>query len=144
MIRLLIVGVLAAVTQATTPFASAQVPQFSSLMDDLPLPAQFVEDSQGSIFSSPFGRILVVSGTCSCSTAVMRQFYLDILPRFGWKLEAPGNFSFVRAAERLEISFQDNHARSDPAAPNARKTSDVVSVARFRLIAPAASARLAE
>lgn len=144
MIRRMIVGVLAGASQAMVPLAAAQTPQFSSLMDDLPLPAQFVEDSQGSIFSSPFGRILVVSGTCACSSTMMRQFYLDILPRFGWKLEAPDHLAFVRAPERLEISFQDSEVPSDRQAANGRKAGELMSVARFRLIAPPASARLAE
>ncbi|NQV84413.1 MAG: hypothetical protein HQ494_11400 [Rhodospirillales bacterium] len=85
--------------------ASAQdVPQFITVLDDLPLVPGLVEDTEsGTVFDTARGRIVEVFASGALNKSRVLAFYDDTLPQLGWRRVASGVFQ--REGESLSLEF---------------------------------------
>lgn len=130
--RILLIGLAFLCAAALRADAS---PQFSRIIEDLPLPEAFQESGSPAVFDSSEGRLITTSGLCLCPLMAIAEFYALTLPALGWHAMPDGG-SYTRAGERLTIEFV-------PAPTGKRGETDQQRVL-FRLIAPRASTRLEE
>lgn len=80
--------------------------RFSSMIEDLPLPALLIEDADNSVlFDKPSGRFIELQAyTQAMSMAEIYRFYERSLPALGWqKIDAE---NYYRDAERLKIHIE--------------------------------------
>lgn len=108
-------------------------PQFSRIIEDLPLPEDFRETGAPTVFDSSAGRLIVTSGECRCSLMAIAEFYALTLPALGWH-PLPDGQSYSRASEHLIIEYGP--------APSGAQGREGLQRVGFRLLAPRASSRL--
>jgi len=104
-----------------TGSARAEVVFFDALSDVPVAKGLQVLPEQDLVFSKPEGRIVEVVSAIEPSTneAIIRDFYQQTLPAFGWNVLASGDYS--RGDELLKFWFERNdgqvflHLRVEPA-----------------------------
>jgi len=98
----------------THPISSGAENKFLSVIDDVPLLSGLKERVlSASVFDSNRGRITEVQAHGPVTIGSIRQFYSNILPRFGWNLISKKNkslgsdqnvfWSWGRGSEKLVI-----------------------------------------
>ena len=77
---------------------------------DIPL-FEGMKNVQGSlvVFDKPDGRIVVSETEGDINLQIVKNFYFDILPNLGWKMNFQGNYT--REKESLEISFDERDGK---------------------------------
>jgi hypothetical protein len=92
--------------------ASAAEPAYLGEVDDMPLPAGFVEDRQaGMVFDKPEGRIVDAVARGSGARADIVAFYREALPGLGWNAEgSAGELRWHRDGEALRIEIAGSGA----------------------------------
>lgn len=97
---------LAALVFSLSFAVPASAVDFLETIQDIPLPAGFVELAGSVEFETPFGRIVEATAEGRGTIELSNAYYRDSLPAFGWGLvEAP--LVFERGNERLYISLMD-------------------------------------
>ena len=94
----------AALAFLTTPALAAEG-GFLKEVDDLPLPAGFVELPGGTLFEAPQGRIVEATVQGNMLEVEARQFYDQTLPELGWSRTGPDEFQRDKEVLRFEISL---------------------------------------
>ena len=61
------------------------------------------------IFDKPYGRIVVAETEGDINLQRVKDFYFDILPNLGWKMNLQGKYQ--REKESLEISFDERNGK---------------------------------
>lgn len=110
----LLAGVAAAIALGLA--ASAQAPQFSRSLEDLPLLAGLAETVGGHVFETAEGRLVQVRAEGGASASTIAAAYEPALEALGWRrvdIAAPGPdpeahiLAFARAGERLTLTLTE-------------------------------------
>lgn len=99
------VAVLAAVLAAAMAAGAARAAEFFSSIEDLPLPAGFVElEADSMVFESPAGRIVTAVARGTGRADDVRAFYGGVLPPLGWERRTADRYQ--RDDEQLSFAFE--------------------------------------
>ncbi|MEX2454792.1 MAG: hypothetical protein WD470_08810 [Rhodospirillaceae bacterium] len=90
---------------AAVPAGGADAGEFFASVEDLPLPAGFVElEGDAMVFESPAGRIVTTVARGTGSVESVRAFYGKVLPPLGWERRAVDRYQ--RDSEELTFAFE--------------------------------------
>lgn len=93
--------------------AHAQVGYFAAI-EDLPMPAGFVELASGGVFEAGGAQLTTTSAQGATSVGAVRSFYLSALPALGWSLSPGGDDLMFRRGRQvltLRIIREQDQAR---------------------------------
>ncbi len=96
---------LAAILMLAPTNLSAQTARFVSVIDDLPLMAGLVEDTDAAMtFDSAAGRIAEAQANGPLAPETVQTFYSETLPQLGWRSLSGGDF--LRGDEALTLEVE--------------------------------------
>ena len=94
-----------AVLAAAMAAGGARAADFFASIEDLPLPAGFVElEADSMVFESPAGRIVTAVARGAGRAADVRAFYGGVLPPLGWERRTADRYQ--RDDEQLSFAFE--------------------------------------
>ena len=99
----LLVGLILALA---VPAKAEDAPNFSSLIEDLPLAGDLMEVGEGIEFSNSSGRIAEVNAVGNMTQKSVLAFYDATLPQLGWEKTDDG--VYVREGEMLSLTFENS------------------------------------
>ena len=93
--------------------AAADTLYFAAI-EDLPMPAGFVEREPASSFESAEGRLVLAFAEGETPLMAVRDFYYDALPALGWSVvpHPDGVLVFQRGREQLSFTVERRDGRT--------------------------------